>query len=50
MGAKLPDLETLWQAGINPKNGLPTKFGSSKCTIKKKKKKQKKEKMLQLKM
>ena len=34
MGAKLPDLETLWQAGINPKTGLPTKFGSSKCTIK----------------
>ena len=34
MAAKLPDLETLWQAGINPKNGLPTKFGSSKCTIK----------------
>ena len=34
MAAKLPDLETLWKAGINPKNGLPTKFGSSKCTIK----------------
>ena len=34
MAAKLPDLETLWQAGINPKTGLPTKFGSSKCTIK----------------
>ena len=27
MGAKLPDLETLWQAGINPKTGLPIKFG-----------------------
>ena len=34
MAAKLPDLETLWKAGINPKNGLPTKFGSGKCTIK----------------
>ena len=34
MAAKLPDLETLWQAGINPKTGLPMKFGGSKCTIK----------------
>ena len=34
MAAKLPDLESLWQAGINPKTGLPTKFGSSRCTIK----------------
>ena len=34
MGAKLPDLETLWQAGINPKTGLPVKLGGHKCTIK----------------
>ena len=34
MGAKLPDLTTLYQAGIDPKTGLPTKFGGSKCTIK----------------
>ena len=34
MAAKLPDLETLWQAGINPKTGLPMKFGNYKCTIK----------------
>ena len=34
MGAKLPDLETLWQAGINPKTGLPVKLGGYKCTIK----------------
>lgn len=34
MAAKLPDLETLWQAGINPKTGLPVKLGGSKCTIK----------------
>ena len=34
MAAKLPDLETIWQAGINPKTGLPVKLGSSKCTIK----------------
>ena len=30
MGAKLPDLETLWKAGINPKNGLPMKLGGHK--------------------
>ena len=35
MGAKLPDLETLWQAGINPKTGLPLKFGAgSKAVLK----------------
>ena len=34
MAAKLPDLESLWQAGINPKTGLPTKFGISRGTIK----------------
>ena len=33
MGAKLPDLETLWKAGINPKTGLPIKLGGYKCTI-----------------
>lgn len=27
MGAKLPDLTTLYQAGINPKTGLPFKMG-----------------------
>ena len=30
----IPDLQTLWQAGINPKNGLPVKFGGSKATLK----------------
>ena len=34
MAAKLPDIQTLMQAGINPKNGLPLRFGSSKCTLK----------------
>ena len=34
MAAKLPDLETLWKAGINPKTGLPMKLGGHKCTIK----------------
>ena len=33
-GPKLPDLNTLWQAGINPKTGLPLKFGGLKCTLK----------------
>ena len=28
--AKMTDLELLWQAGINPKNGLPMKFGGKK--------------------
>ncbi|MBR3617355.1 MAG: hypothetical protein IKN46_01630 [Acholeplasmatales bacterium] len=31
---RIPDLQTLWQAGINPKTGLPMKFGSSKCMLK----------------
>ena len=31
----LPDLETLWQAGIDPKTGLPLKFTSgNKCVLK----------------
>lgn len=30
----LPDLNTLYQAGINPKTGLPLKFGGSKCVLK----------------
>lgn len=32
--AKLPDLETLIQAGINPKTGLPIKFGNRRCSTK----------------
>lgn len=34
MGANLPDTKTLWQAGINPKTGLPYKFDGGKCTLK----------------
>lgn len=35
MGApNLPNLQPLIQAGINPKTGLPYKFGSRKCTMK----------------
>jgi len=34
MGARLPDLQTLWQAGIDPRTGLPLKFGGSKCVLK----------------
>lgn len=30
----LPNLQPLIQAGINPKTGLPYKFGSRKCTMK----------------
>ena len=30
----LPDIKTFYQAGINPKTGLPLKFGSSKFTLK----------------
>lgn len=30
----LPDVQTLFQAGINPKTGLPLKFGNSKCVLK----------------
>ena len=29
MGAKLPDIGTLFQAGIDPKTGLPLKFGGN---------------------
>lgn len=32
--AKMMDLDTLLQAGINPKTGLPLKFGSRRCTTK----------------
>lgn len=33
MGAKLPQLDLYWQAGIDPKTGLPLKFssGNKKC-------------------
>ncbi len=34
MGAKLPQLDVLLQAGINPKTGLPVKLGGSKETLK----------------
>lgn len=34
MAAKLPDLTTLYQAGIDPKTGLPLKFGGQKCMLK----------------
>ena len=30
--ANLPDLDTLFQAGINPKTGLPIKFSSKNNT------------------
>ncbi len=30
----IPDIETLLQAGINPKTGLPVKFGNKRCTTK----------------
>ena len=36
----LPDLNLLYQAGINPKTGLPLKFGDVKCTLKEDIKKQ----------
>ena len=32
--AKLPELTMLYQAGINPKTGLPLKVGSNPCTLK----------------
>ena len=32
--AKIPDIETLLQAGINPKTGLPIKFGNRRCSTK----------------
>ena len=28
MAAKLPDIKTIWSAGINPRTGLPVKLGS----------------------
>lgn len=31
MSAKLPDYTTYWQAGINPKTGLPLKFSNKAC-------------------
>ena len=31
MSAKLPDYTTYWQAGINPKTGLPLKFSNRVC-------------------
>lgn len=35
MAANLPDIQTLWQAGIDPKTGLPMKLGSgNKCVLK----------------
>ena len=31
---KLPDYETFWQAGIDPKTGLPVKLvAGQKCTL-----------------
>lgn len=30
----IPDIDTLLQAGINPKTGLPMKFGNKRCTTK----------------
>ncbi len=33
-GPNLPDIQTLYQAGINPRTGLPMKFGSMKCLLK----------------
>ena len=34
MGAVMKNLDLLVQAGINPKTGLPIKFGGSKCNLK----------------
>ena len=31
MAAKLPDLQTYWQAGIDPKTGLPLKYSNRRC-------------------
>lgn len=39
-GPVLPNLEPFWAAGINPKTGLPVKFGNSKFTLKEDIKKQ----------
>jgi len=40
MAAKLPDLQTYWQAGIDPRTGLPIKLGSTKRCLKEDIKKQ----------
>ena len=35
MSARLPEIQTLWQAGIDPKTGLPVKFvAGNKCVLK----------------
>lgn len=34
MGAKLPDLETIYKMGIDPKTGLPLKMSNPKYTVK----------------
>ena len=34
MAAKLPDINTFYQAGIDPKTRLPLKFGDFKCVLK----------------
>lgn len=33
-GPVLPQLDVFYQAGINPKTGLPLKFGGNKCALK----------------
>ena len=33
-GPNLPDIKTLYQAGIDPKTGLPLKFGGNKAVLK----------------
>ena len=33
-GPYLPDLQSLIQAGINPKTGLPIKAGGTGCNLK----------------
>jgi hypothetical protein len=33
-GAKLPNFELYWQAGIDPKTGLPLKFKDVKFNLK----------------
>ena len=33
--ARLPDIQTLWQAGIDPRTGLPVKMAAgAKCALK----------------
>lgn len=34
MGAAIPDITSLIQAGINPKNGLPLRMGGSPSQLK----------------